>query len=71
MINAKIYISKLRDDEMFQQILKEIILPKRPVIPSFDHSNDNTEKWKSDSMMQQGFDLCLTSLGIPKEFYNE
>lgn len=71
MKNTGVYLAKLRDDEMFQQILKEKIIPKRPVISPYDHTNDNTEKWKSDSLMQQGFDLCLTSLGIPKEFYND
>lgn len=71
MNNADLYLNKLKDDEMFQLILKQKILPHRPVIPSYDHCQDNTEKWKSDSLMQQGFDLCLTSLGIPKDFYNE
>lgn len=69
MSDLDVYAAKLRDDQMFQQIIKQKILPKRPVVPSYDHTSDNTEKWKSDSMMQQGFDLCLTSLGIPKEFY--
>lgn len=71
MSNSDLYLDKLKNDELFQQILKNKILPKRPVIPSYDDTKDNTEKWKSASMMQQGFDLCLTSLGIPKEFYND
>lgn len=70
-MNTDIYLSKLKDDPMFQQILKEKILPKRPTISTFDPANDNTEKWKADSMMRQGFDLCLTALGIPQEFYND
>lgn len=70
-MNTDIYLNKLKDDPMFQQILKEKILPKRPIISTYDATNDNTEKWKADSMMRQGFDLCLTSLGIPKEFYND
>ena len=69
MSNSDVYLSKLKDDEMFQLILKEKVLPKRPVIHSYDHAKDNTERWKADSLMQQGFDLCLTTLGIPKEFY--
>ncbi len=69
MSDIDVYAAKLRDDPMFQQILKNKVLPKRPVIPSYDPTSDNTEKWKSDSLMQQGFDLCLISLGIPKEFY--
>lgn len=71
MSNSDVYLAKLKDDEMFQLILKQKILPKRPVISAYDPIKDNTEKWKADSLMQQGFDLCLTSLGIPKEFYNE
>ena len=71
MSNIDAYAAKLRDDDMFQLILKQNVLPKRPVIPTYDHAKDNTEKWKADSLMQQGFDLCLTSLGIPKEFYND
>jgi len=69
MKSTDIYLSKLLDDEIFQQILKEKTLPKRPVIPQYDPTKDNTEKWKADSLMQQGFDLCLTSLGIREEFY--
>lgn len=71
MSNSSLYLDKLKNDELFQQILKNKVIPKRPVIPSYDYANDNTEKWKADSLIQQGFDLCLTSLGIPKEFYNE
>ena len=69
MDNDELYLTKLREDEFFKQILKTKILPKRPSITSYDPVNDNTEKWKADSLMQQGFDLCLTTLGIPKEFY--
>ena len=69
MNDIDIFLNKLKDDEMFHLILKQKVIPKRPVIPQYDHTQDNTEKWKSDSLMQQGFDLCLTSLGIPKEFY--
>lgn len=68
-MNSDVYLAKLKDDDMFQLILREKVLTKRPVIASYDCVNDNTEKWKADSMMQQGFDLCLTCLGIPKEFY--
>lgn len=70
-MNTDIYLSKLKDDPMFQQILKEKILPKRPIISTYDPANDNTEKWKADSMMRQGFDLCLTALRIPQEFYDD
>lgn len=71
MSNSDLYLDKLKNDDMFQLILKEKVLTKRPVIHSYDPAQDNTEKWKADSLMQQGFDLCLTSLGIPKEFYND
>lgn len=31
----------------------------RPVLPSWDLKEDNTEDWKRKSAMQEGFDLCF------------
>ena len=71
MNDIDLYLNKLRDDEMFQLIIKQKILPKRPIISTYDPVTDNTEKWKADSLMRQGFDLCLTAFGMQKEFYDE
>jgi hypothetical protein len=30
----------------------------RPAIPAWDSKSDNTDEWKKQSAMQEGFDLC-------------
>lgn len=46
---------------------QEELLKVRPSIPSYDHANDNTDEWKYNSAMQQGFDLCLILFKIGVE----
>ena len=49
-------------------VFEQQLLSHRPVIPSYRHTPDNTEKWKAESMKQQGFDLCLElfKIGVEK-----
>lgn len=49
--------------DSFQQQL----LSHRPVVPSYTPKPDNTDKWKADSMKQEGFDLCLKLFKIGVE----
>lgn len=39
----------------------------RPVIPTHDPLNDNTELWKQKSAQQAGFDLCLSFFKLQVE----
>lgn len=36
----------------------------RPQIPAWDSKADNADDWKHKTGMQEGFDLCLTTLGL-------
>lgn len=40
------------------------LLEQRPIIPSYTHTEDNTDQWKFDSAKQEGFDLCLQYFNI-------
>lgn len=37
---------------------------KRPEIPIWDSNTDNSDDWKRKSGQQEGFDLCLVTLGL-------
>ena len=56
------YLEILRSTEEFQMLLSQI-KEQRPVIPVYDHINDNTEAWKANSNILKGFNLVLTLLG--------
>ena len=51
---------------LFEQ-MKQSLLDMRPVIPTHDPDNDNTERWKSFSAQQKGFDLCCQFFQINQE----
>ena len=59
---ANQYLEALRSTPEFQAELKRV-KAQRPIIPAYNPTEDNTEMWKAQSMMQQGFDLCLTLFG--------
>ena len=56
------YLVMLRATPEFQGIMKQV-KSHRPVIPVHSINPDNTDEWKANSWMQQGFDLCLSLLG--------
>ena len=53
----------------FYEDFEENVLSHRPVVPNYNPSEDNTEKWKFESAKQEGFDLCLTlfKIGVKDE----
>lgn len=46
-------------DEFEQKLLDHY-----PSIPPYIHSSDNTEEWKYNSAKREGFELCLTLIGV-------
>lgn len=48
-------------------LLIEALKAARPIVPSHDPGNDNTEQWKQRSAQQAGFDLCLSLFKITME----
>lgn len=49
------------------QIFVNELKRRRPIVPSHDPESDNTEKWKSLSAQQRGYDLCLSLFSIKLE----
>lgn len=46
------------------KFLVDALTRLRPVIPTHDPTNDNTDQWKQRSAQQAGFDLCLNVFKI-------
>lgn len=56
------YLQVLRQSPEFRALLDEIKL-NRPSVPLFDPNEDNTEVWKTQCGLQQGFDLAMSLFG--------
>jgi len=60
------YLLHMKSHPYYEMFLKEVI-KARPPIPHHDPESDNTDKWKSLSAQQRGFDLCCSIFGIKQE----
>lgn len=60
----KLYLKRLREEVWFQKFLSEEVFPAVPSIPSFNPSQDNTELWKHECAVREGYMLCLKKLGV-------
>jgi len=58
----KEFIEQLNNDPIFKEIIAKEVLPAMPEIPAY--TGDNTKQWKAQSMMRQGYILCLQKLGV-------
>lgn len=56
------YLEVLRSVPEFHTVISKV-KEYRPVVPVYDHTDDNTEAWKANSNMLKGFNLVLTLLG--------
>lgn len=59
------FIKDMKQHPFYDDFVK-MLLAQRPSVPAHNPHSDNTEVWKSASAQQQGFDLCLTYLGVSK-----
>lgn len=57
------FIFYMKAHPLWEQVEKKL-KGLRPVIPSHDPDQDNTEVWKNRSAQQQGFDLCCSFFNI-------
>jgi len=57
------YLLELKTDPRFMSVI-ETIMDQRPVIPSHDPRNDNTEVWKHESAKKEGFDIWVIFLRL-------
>ena len=56
----------LHSHPFFEDLRKDLIA-LRPVIPTFDHRQDNSAEWKYNSAAQEGFDKALAFFQIKQE----
>lgn len=60
----KDFVKRLTEEEWFKSFTRDVLLPKAPIVPSYNPTNDNTSHWKYDSAMREGYRLCLMHLGV-------
>ena len=56
------YLENLRQSPDFQLLLSDI-KHQRPSVPMHDPNDDNTEIWKTQCGLRQGFDLAMSLFG--------
>jgi hypothetical protein len=60
------FLLHMKSHPLWEEFQEEL-LKVRPTVPNYDRTADNTDEWKYNSAMQQGFDLCLTIFQIGVE----
>jgi hypothetical protein len=60
------YLLHMKSHPYYQMFMDEV-KKKRHMIPAHDPDADKTEKWKSFSAQQRGFDLCCSIFNIKME----
>ena len=60
----KEFLQQLHEQEWFSRFVKEVLIPGTPSIPTYNPSSDNTERWKYDCAMREGYLECLKNLGV-------
>ena len=60
----KDYLKVLNDELWFKQFIESEVKPNIPQVQAYNPSSDNTERWKYDSGMREGFLMCMTILGV-------
>jgi hypothetical protein len=58
------FVKQLNEQQWFQTFIEKEVAPDMPQVPSFDPSSDNTERWKYDSAMREGYRLALLKFGV-------
>lgn len=56
-------IIRFKQDPEYDRWINEV-KEARPLVPSFNYRNNNTEEWKYNSARREGFDLALHYLKI-------
>lgn len=63
---AQELLLKMQGDPLYP-LLMEKIVGACPVVPEYNHSNDNTEEWKYKSAFKAGYELALLQFNIKLE----
>jgi len=58
------FIKRLNDESWFKEFIENEIVPDVPRVPSHNPRDDNTDVWKYDSALREGYRLCLRKFGV-------
>jgi len=58
------FLKRLNEEAWFQRFIEEEIRPDVPRVPAYNPASDNTERWKYDCGLREGYLLCLRKLGV-------
>lgn len=61
------FLKQLHEQVWFQRFVKEVLIPNTPTVPTYDPRKDNTELWKYDCAMREGYRECLRKLGVKND----
>jgi hypothetical protein len=63
----KEFLVKLNGEPWFSKFAEDVLKPAIPEVPSYNPREDNTDRWKYDSAMREGFLMCLSLLGVKND----
>ena len=58
------FVKRLNEEQWFPRFIEDELIPNMPRVPNYNPAQDNTERWKYDSAMREGYRLCLKKLGV-------
>lgn len=58
---------RLNQEAWFQKFTETELLAATPQVPAYNPQSDNTDRWKYDSAMREGYLLCLRKLGVSQK----
>ena len=63
----KDFLIQLNGEEWFKRFAEDVLKANIPEVPTYNPREDNTDRWKYDSAMREGFLLCLNLLGVKND----
>ena len=58
------FVKQLHESDWFKKFIEEELLADMPRVPAYNPAEDNTERWKYDSGLREGYLLCLQKFGV-------
>ena len=57
-------LKRLNEEAWFKRFLEDELAAKAPKVPAWNPRDDNTDLWKYDSALREGYLMCLRNMGI-------
>ena len=61
------YLKILNNEEWFTRFVESELKPAIPEVQTYNPHADNTERWKYDCAMREGFLMCMSILGVKND----